>query len=424
MKRCILHIDANNFYASVEQALDPTLKGKALCVAGSPDMRKGIVLAKSQEAKVYGVTTAEALWQARKKCPHLLVLPPHYEEYARVSKALRMLCYSYTPFVEPFGSDEVWIDITEGKEISLHQARRVAEDIIDRVRCELDIKVSVGISWNKPFAKLGSDIDVGGGVVSITPETMPQVVWPRRVRDLLFVGAHRTQMLNAMGIITIGDLAHAEEEALTRRFGIVGMQLKQAAAGNDPSRVKEFDLDACDAYKTIASIGNGETAPRDMENHPAVKSLLFRLAESVGSRMRAQHLQAQTVRLEVRRCDLSWSHHQTTLSFATSSTQEIFMQAWKLFCVHESSECLLPCRALRVSVAQFSSDREPCQLDLFGEVEAHMKRDNLDRTIDALRARYGNTCVLRLGELHPEGVCMGEHGPLEVDGHITAAFCH
>lgn len=226
MDRVILHSDMNSFYASVEQAENPALRGKPVVVAGKEELRHGIVLTKSVEAKKYGIKTAEALWQARAKCPDLIVLPPRYKLYRRYSEMARAIYYQYTDLVEPFGLDECWIDLTGS--LSLHggDAVLVACEISERVKAELGCTVSIGVSWNKIFAKFGSDYRKPDAITAITRDNYRDIVWRAPVRDLLYVGPATERKLHASAIRTIGDLAHASDAYLQRRFGKVGFVLR------------------------------------------------------------------------------------------------------------------------------------------------------------------------------------------------------
>ncbi|MEG0461840.1 DNA polymerase Y family protein, partial [Gordonibacter sp.] len=292
--RVIMHIDMNAFYASVAQHLDPGLRGKAVAVAGDPERRNGIILAKSREAKACGVKTAEAIWQAKQKCPDLIVVPPDYAAYKRYSRLARMIYYGYTDLVEPFGLDESWIDVTGSLQLFGGDAMLVAREISERVKSEIGLTVSIGVSWNKVFAKLGSDTDLGDGIVPITRENFRDVAWPMAASEMVYVGPATMRKLHSAGYETIGDLAHAGDHFLKRRFGKIGIMLRAFARGEDASPVKAMDPSKADVDYVVKGIGNGLTAPHDLECDSDVKALVWLLSESVAQRLRESRMRCRT----------------------------------------------------------------------------------------------------------------------------------
>lgn len=402
-ERVVMHIDMNAFYASVAQHLDPRLRGLPVAVAGDPKRRSGIILAKSREAKACGVKTAEAIWQAREKCPGLVVVPPDYDAYKRYSRLARMIYYDYTDLVEPFGLDESWIDVTGSLGLFGGDAMLVAEEISGRVKSELGLTVSVGVSWNKVFAKLGSDTDPGDGIVAITRENFREVAWPMAASEMIYVGPATERKLRAAGYETIGDLAHAGDHFLKHRLGKIGLMLRAFANGLDASPVRPMDPAKADVDYEVKGIGNGLTAPRDLVCEADVKALVWLLSESVAQRMRESRLRCRTVSVGVRRAgDLSGYSRQTTLRTPTCLTGDVANLAMGLIRANQPLDEDHAIRAIHVRVTNLSPMDVPVQHDLFGDAEAVERLERLDLAIDALRARFGNRCVHRAVELTDE----------------------
>ena len=287
MERVILHCDANAFYASVECLYTPSIRHRPVAVCGSVEERHGIVLTKNQVAKQFGVQTGEAIWQARQKCPDLICVPPDYALYIRFSRRMRRLYEEYSDRVESFGLDEAWIDLsTPG--LTIRDGERIGHEIRLRVKHELGITVSVGVSFNKIFAKLGSDMKKPDAVTVISQDSFRDMVWPLPVGDLLFVGPATRRRLADMNVRTIGDLARFEAECLRSRLGKPGLMLKAYAAGLDRSPVMPAD-----ERMAIQSIGNSTTPPHDLETMADARCLYYLLAESVAARLRQEGLRAR-----------------------------------------------------------------------------------------------------------------------------------
>ena len=276
MERTILHCDMNNFYASVECMLDPKLRGKPVAVGGDVENRHGIILAKNYEAKQYGVQTAEALWQAKQKCPNLIIVPPHYEEYLKYSRLAHSIYAEYTDRIEPYGMDEVWMDIT-GSTRLFGDGEKVANELRRRIKFELGLTISVGVSFCKVFAKLGSDMKKPDAVTIIPQDSFREVIWDLPASDMLGVGRSTEKLLSSYGIRTIGQLANAYPDMLERKLGKNGMMLVAFANGLDRSRVAPQDYEP-----PMKSVGHGITTVQDLENnaerklqvqvrHPAVE---------------------------------------------------------------------------------------------------------------------------------------------------------
>lgn len=404
-ERTIMHIDMNAFYASVAQHLDPSLRGKAVAVAGDPERRSGIILAKSREAKSAGVKTAEVIWQAKQKCPDLIVVPPDYAAYKRYSKLARMIYYEYTDQVEPFGLDESWIDVSGSLSLSGGDAMLIASEISERVKDELGLTVSVGVSWNKVFAKLGSDTDPGDGIISITKENYKDVAWPMDASEMIYVGPATSRKLYSAGYITIGDLAYAGDYFLDKRFGKIGRMLRAFARGEDASPVRVMDPSKADVDYVIKGIGNGLTAPHDLCCEAEVKALVWLLSESVSQRVRESHFRCRTISVGVRRAvDLMGYSRQTTLRVPTCPTRDIANTAMSLLRANQPLDKEHTIRAIHVRATNLVPMEHPVQADLFGDVEETLKHERLDLMIDELRRRFGNKCVHRVVELNDEAM--------------------
>ncbi|WP_139653307.1 DNA polymerase Y family protein [Raoultibacter phocaeensis] len=400
-ERIIMHSDMNTFYASVEQAEHPELRGRPVVVAGKEELRCGIVLTKSQEAKAYGIKTAEALWEARAKCPGLIVLPPDYPLYKKYSAMARDIYYQYTDLVEPFGLDESWLDVTGSVQLHGGSPRVIAEEISERIHAELGVTVSIGVSWNKIFAKFGSDFKKPDAITEITRENYRDVVWGAPVGELLYVGHATERKLAAYDVRTIGDLAHATDAYLTRRFGKIGLMLRTFARGEDATQVKTYDPTRRDVERTVKSYGNGLTAPHDILDAGDAKALIYLLSESVAQRLREDGMRARTIAIGVRDGDDLTSYtRQTKLPFPTAATRDVARTAWTLVLANERFDGTRPIRGLHVRATDLVAMSEPEQLSLFESKREVVER--LDFAIDELRRRFGNLCVQRGAELADE----------------------
>ena len=387
MSRTILHVDANCFYASVECAENPSLKAYPVAVCGDPRERHGIVLTKNERAKACGIKTGEAVWQAKQKCPNLVVVPPRYSLYTEYSRRMRAIYETYTDHVEAFGLDENWLDLTEPS-MTMQGAIRTADEIRQRVKRELGITVSVGVSFNKVFAKLGSDYKKPDAVTVITEENFPSIVWPLPVSDLIYVGPHTAKKLMGIGLLTIGDLAAADLTMLRERLGVNGVMLKAFAMGLDNSRVMR-----CDERESIKSVGNSATPPGDIVTPQQAKCVLYLLSESVAARLRESGLKARRVSISVRDTGLEIEGCQRMLSAPSHASGEIARAALSLF--EERYEDRLPLRSMGVSCAVLSPVNAPVQIDIFGESAERLRMEKLESAIDGLRARFGHQVIRR-----------------------------
>ena len=383
MPRHILHVDCNKFYASVECCMNPALRGKPVAVGGNEDARHGIVLTKNEIASRYGITTGETLWSARRKCPDLVTVPPHFSMYTKFSKMVRNILLEYTPLVEPFGLDESWMDVTSNPRNPVE----IAEEIRRRVKEELGITVSIGVSFNKTFAKLGSDYKKPDAVTVFSRENYQELVWPLSADELIFVGRSTRQKLEERFIYTIGDIARANPNLLHSLLGKWGPALHAIANGQDSQPV--IPVEESDDSQ---SISNGMTTPRDLTDDLDVQRVLMVLAESVGRRLREKHVAGRILELHLRDNCLNTRTHRTTLDYAIQATSDIEQAAYELF--RESYKWHHPLRSITIGVSGLEAEDAPFQMDMTaGEVRD--KRQQLDRTVDSLRERFGDLCIRR-----------------------------
>lgn len=402
--RDVLHSDINCCYAQIECQARPELRGKPVVVGGDEEARHGIVLAKNLIAKRAGVKTAMALWEARKACPGLVVVPPDYRLYMDVSRRAREIYYDYTDRVEPFGPDEAWLDVTGTRRCLGLSPAEIAREVSERMVAELGISVSVGVSWNKIFAKFGSDYKKPDAVTVITRENYREVVWQAPVRDLLYVGPATERKLHSSGIDTIGQLACASDELLRNRLGKMGFVLRGFARGQDATEVKPYDRDAADVMREIKSYGNGLTAPRDICDPQSAKAYVWMLAESVAQRMREGRARARTVSVGARAADdLCTRSRQCKLPVATDVTLEVARAAWGLLRELEPLDASHPLRGIHVRASDLEPADADLQASLFDPLPRRTEMRELDASVDDLRRRYGNKYVVWGAQLVDEG---------------------
>ena len=404
--RTILHSDLNNFYASVELLKHPEYKDVPVVVCGNKEDRHGIVLAKNQKAKEFGVKTGEVLWQARRKCKNNLVeFTADFPSYVRISERVREIYARYTDMIEPFGIDECWLDVT-GTTRLFGTGEQIAEQIRKAVKEEIGVTVSIGVSYNKIFAKLGSDMKKPDAITVITPENYKDTVWKLSASDLLYVGKATLEKLKVLGIRTIGDIAVCDEKILRKLLGVWGTNLYRYANGLDDSPVIQKG-----AEPLIKSIGNSMTNYRDLQNFEEVKTIIMLLSESVASRLRESGLgKAKTVKLSVTDNNLLTCGKQTTLEIPTHSAGDIARACYGMF-----PEIFTwrnhAVRGVGVAVTNFTLGTE--QLTIGFDVERESKIDRLDHTLDSIREKYGNTAVRRATILQDERLfysdVKGEH---------------
>ena len=377
----ILHADANCFYASVEMNENPSLKGKKVAVCGSTENRHGIVLTASYPAKRCGVKTGMANWQAKQACPDLIAVPPHYDLYLKYSKYLRNIYFQYSDDVEPFGMDENWIALRGVSDVE-GKGKRIADEIRQRVKDEIGITVSVGVSFSKIFAKLGSDMKKPDGTTVIGRENFKEVVWHLPASDLLYVGPATTRKLALMNIHTIGELANCDPSMLRYKFGKNGDMLWRFANGRDGAAVMPKDY-----VPDIKSVGHGVTCVTDLETNYDVWRVILELSQDIGHRTRKHGIAVKGVQITVKDCDLGWRQYQTPLRFPTQSPLEIAQAAYTLFLANY--DWMKPVRAITVRGVNPTMENDPVQLDLFDDFGEREKRKAFDDAIDEIRRRFG-----------------------------------
>ena len=384
MDRQILLSDLNACYASIEIARRPELRGKPVAVCGSVEHRHGIILAKSEQAKRAGIKTGMVRWQALQRCPNLITVPPNVDLYIRVTDRVREIYSDYSDLRDDFSIDESWIDLTGTCRVGSEAT--IANEIKERLKAETGLTASIGLSWNKIFAKLGSDIAPPDSVAEITRGNMKATIWPLPAETLMGVGYATKRKLNEMGISTIGEIAAAEPDILKRRFGKNGLVLYAFANGLDNAPVR-----AEGTGPPIKSIGNGTTTARDMVCDEDVRIVLMTLAESVGARLRGHGFKGFVVEISLRTTDLRWRSHQRKLERATNITREIFDAGYGLY----REVRMLPLRSIGVRVATLVASDAPEQLDLFVNERKRGYQRAIDRTVDDIRQRYGYHSIKR-----------------------------
>lgn len=393
-ERTILHSDMNCFYASVEMMLDPSLRGKAVAVCGSTENRHGIVLAKSELAKKAGVKTGMVNWEARQRCPDLIMVKPQYEQYLKYSELARNIYQRYTDQVEPYGMDECWLDVGGSRSVC-GSGMEIAESIRQTVKEELGLTVSIGVSFNKMFAKLGSDMKKPDAITEIRKAEFKDKIWTLPASDLLFVGRATTAKLEQYGITTIGGIANADPQFLKRLLGVNGLGLWRAAAGLDDSPVMHKDF-----VSPIKSVGHGITCTADLENEDEVWKVMLELSQDIGHRLRIHKLKASGVQISIRSNDLGFRQYQAPLTLATQSPSIIAHKAIQIF--RDNYHWIMPVRAVTVRAINLRPKNEPEQIDLFTDMRQLEQLDRLDDCIEDIRRRFGKRAVFQaclLGEL-------------------------
>ena len=383
-ERVILHSDMNSFYASVEAMLDPSLKGKAVAVCGATEERHGIVLAKSELAKKAGVKTGMVNWEAKQRCPGLILVPPQYDQYVKYSRLAHEIYYRYTDLVEPFGMDECWLDVTGSG--TYGTGMEIAEKIRTACREELGLTVSIGVSFNKIFAKLGSDMKKPDAITEITRADFKEKVWPLAASELIYVGRATEKKLAGYGVHTVGELAAIPPDILQGWFGINGLKLWAYANGADKSRVMHKDF-----VSPMKSIGHGITCTADLDDEEEVSRVLLELSQDVGHRLRIHDLCAQGVQIYVRGNDLHGFQFQCKLPFRTQLPSEIAAAGFRLF--QERYRWGTKVRAVCIRAIDLVPKSEVEQLNMFVDTARRDRRERLEDAIESLRDRYGKRAI-------------------------------
>lgn len=393
-ERTILHSDMNCFYASVEMMLDPSLRGKPVAVCGSTENRHGIVLAKSELAKKAGVKTGMVNWEARQLCPGLIMVKPQYDQYLKYSELARNIYQRYTDQVEPYGMDECWLDVTGSQRVR-GDGLTIAENIRKDVKEELGLTVSIGVSFNKIFAKLGSDMKKPDAVTEISRDTFKEKVWPLPASDLLYVGRATTEKFRNFGIRTIGDIASTDPAFLKRMLGVNGLQLWKYATGKDDTPVMHKDF-----VSPIKSVGHGITCVADLLDEEEVWKVMLELSQDIGHRLRLHKLKATGVQISIRSNDLGFRQFQAPLTLSTQSPMEIAKKARDIF--KTNYRWATPVRAVTVRAINLVPQGSAEQIDLFTDMHRVEKVEKLDDCIEEIRRRFGKHAVFQaclLGDL-------------------------
>ena len=381
----ILHSDLNCYYASVEMNEHPELLGKKMAVCGSTENRHGIVLTASYPAKRAGVKTGMANWQARRTCPDLIMVEPHYDLYLRYSQIVRGIYKRFAERIEPFGMDENWISVPFCKSIE-GEGMEIAENIRKTVREETGLTVSVGVSFSKIFAKLGSDMKKPDAVTVVSRANYRDTAWKLPVSDLLYVGPATTRKLAYSGIRTIGDLAVADPKMLHHKLGKNGIMLWRFANGADGAQVMPEEYTV-----PVKSVGHGTTCVRDLDTDYEVWEVIYELAQDVGHRLRAYGILAKGVQLSVRDKDLGWYQWQMPLTYPSRSPYELAQAGYVLFREHYFWP--KPVRALTIRAINPGQEDAPVQTDLFDDYLKKDKRRCVDDAVDVLRERFGSRII-------------------------------
>ncbi len=396
--RVIFHCDLNAFYASVELLEHPELLDQPVAVCGDPKSRRGIILAKNEPAKKMGVKTAETIWQAQRKCPNLVLLPAHHETYFHYSKLVNEIYGRYTDLVEPFGIDESWLDVTGSLHLFGGDGVKLADEIRAVVKRELGLTISIGVSFNKVFSKLGSDYKKPDATTLISRGNYQTIVWPLPVTELLFVGRTTAQLLKRYGIETIGQLAAISEEKLSSLLGKHGAQLHRYATGEEHSPVR-----AAGEREAPKSVGNGTTFRRNLVGEREAYVGASLLAERVGERLRRYGFKGTVIQVTVRDPEFRDKNRQRKLERATNVSREILSMAMEL--LGEIWDYRNPIRALTITVGGLlPSDEAGEQLNLFAQAAAvqHQRQEKIEQTMDALRHKYGKRVVSFATAMSPE----------------------
>ena len=385
--RVILHSDINCCYAAIEHLHHPELNGKPLAVGGDPESRHGIVLTADYIAKKYGVKTGMALWQAKQLCPEINFVSPRMDLYLRFSRMAHEIYAEYTDLQVAYGIDESWLDVTDSATIK-GDGYSIAKEISNRMKSELGITVSIGVSFNKIFAKLGSDYKKPDAITTMYTDEFQTKAWNLPVGDLLYVGRSTNHKLAKIGIRTIGDLARTDEAILVSQLGKMGSVLWAFANGYDDSPVRKENTHA-----PIRSVGNSTTTHRDLLNDEDVKIIIYVLAESVAARLRENGFRCRVVEISIRDKDLFSFSRQRKISNATNITEEIAVEAYKLF--KESYDWRKPIRSVGVRGADLVNDNYWEQIDLFCDFQMREKHMKMDAAVDDIRRRFGFYSIQR-----------------------------
>ncbi|MEG1068002.1 MAG: DNA polymerase IV [Anaerovoracaceae bacterium] len=386
MDRIILHCDMNGFFASVELLSHPELIDKPMAVCGDPENRHGIILAKNEIAKGYGIVTAETIWQATRKCPDLQLVGPHHDKYKEYSDIINKIYMDYTDMVEPYSIDESWLDVTASQKL-FGSGKEIADTIRARVKSELGLTLSAGVSYNKIFAKMGSEYKKPDATTEITRENFKEILWPMDVSELFFVGFATAEKLKASGVLTIGDLANSNPKVLNGLLGKQGTLIYNYANGYDDSPVSLYNQ-----REKIKSVGNGITFKRNLTTKDDILTAVISLSDTVAARLRKYQMKAYGIKLDIKDPFFKTISRQKQLDMPTNlaeqitkTTMEILKASWK-----END----PIRLLTITAINLADETQSEQLSFFADLsEGREKGEKIERTMDNIRRKYGDSSI-------------------------------
>ncbi|MBO5321177.1 MAG: DNA polymerase IV [Clostridia bacterium] len=385
--RVILHCDLNNFFASVSLVFNPTLKDMPVAVCGDKENRHGIILAKNEIAKKFGVKTAEPIFEAKRKCPDLVTLPAIYDRYEEYSKKAQEIYRRYTDMVEPFGIDECWLDVT-GSVVLFGSGEEIAFKIKEDIKKELGITASVGVSFNKVFAKLGSDMKKPDAITVISRENFKQKIWDLPISDLLFVGNKTKEKLKSLGVRTIGEITFCSDDSLKKLLGKNGLELKAFALGEDRSPVVTPSFE--DKPK---SVGKSVTRGTDFTNEKQVWQEFLSFGETICATLREKELYASGVQVHIRTASLKVQEFSKSFSETTNCSLTFAKWGFELF--KENYSFNEPLRSVGLRAINLKNEHLGGQLDLFGEKKDDTKTEKADKSLYDLRRKFGKEKLKR-----------------------------
>ncbi len=405
--RVILHCDMNGFFASVELLDYPELRDVPMAVCGDPASRHGIILAKNEIAKAYGVVTAETLWQARKKCPDLQVVPPHHGKYSHYSKLINQVYLEYTDMVEPFSVDESWLDVTASQKL-FGTGRQIGDEIRKRIREKYNLTLSVGVSFNKIFAKMGSEYKKPDATTEITRDNYKELLWPLDVGEMFFVGQATAAKMRSVGIETIGDMARSDRSMLVSLLGKHGGEIHDYANGLDTTPVARFD-----EREPIKSIGNGATFSRNLLGLEDIRKAVIGLSDTVATRLRKHKVKAFGVKVDIKDPNLKTISRQKQLDNPTNLAEVLTDEAIDIIC--KSWDLTKPIRLITITGINLCDEAQAEQLSLFAHENVRTdKGEKVERTIDDIREKFGNSAI-RFGSTLHNDIGLDYHSPLDKD---------
>ncbi len=386
-ERIILHCDLNNFFASVSLLFNPTLMDMPVAVCGDTENRHGIVLAKNEIAKRFNVKTAEPIFEAKRKCAELVILPPIYDSYEEYSKKAQEIYARYTDMIEPFGIDECWLDVT-GSTLLFGSGEEIADKIRQDIKRELGLTISVGVSFNKVFAKLGSDLKKPDAVTVITKENFKDKLWGLPISDLLFVGKNTASKLNSIGIRTIGDITLCDDQTLKRLLGKNGIDIKRYALGEDNSPVVPVTSES-----KPKSVGKSITCGKDFTENSQVWRVFLEFTESISDTLRRYDLYASGVQVHIRTSSLAVREFSRTFKSTTNSALTLAKRGYELFC--ENYNFAEPLRSVGIRAIGLKFQKAAVQQDIFGESESEDQNEKVEDSIYKVRKKFGDSSIKR-----------------------------